>query len=538
MNSGLRYTAFLAALIILFTATLLLPGKLLITAHIGDVLHVLDAGFRMAEGEIPHQDFMTPIGIFAFAPIALFLSLGFGPAASMVLANTFAALLLLPAIAFVGNRRLDGLQKYAFGAVVVIMTMAMIYGGVEAWTSYSMHYNRWAWAVTFIVLAAMIFPLRSGNPDNLGDILVIGFGLSILAMLKITFFLAFGAATLLILLVTKRYKTIAGVAIIGAAVVGILTAFLGLDFWFAYADDLLLVANAQVRIDPDRSLFEVLSNPDRVLGVIALLFSIIFFRMSSLKQQGLILLILTPPFVYVVHQNWGNDLKWLFLLGLYFAVFLPNLANKQFFGVNAAKVSGIFSVVIFTLFAPTIVAMGTSIFRASIFETKEYQIVPYTVVESDLWALGTPFADMAVKNFIPGAENPDTIEKPDNGTPFQHVFNDEELPVCSIMLDILGNMAVTIQHLEQFPETHGKQVLIADFLNALWMFADYERLTNGAPWYYHGDAGQQQAEYYFVPLCPSGPQFRSESNRAMEQTGWQLEEVGRTSMFILFKINK
>ena len=46
-------------------------GQLLVGKHEGDMLHLLEIVFRMADGEWPHLDFMTPIGFMAFAGIQL-----------------------------------------------------------------------------------------------------------------------------------------------------------------------------------------------------------------------------------------------------------------------------------------------------------------------------------------------------------------------------------------------------------------------------------------------------------------------------------
>ena len=45
---------------------LVLPGALSITKHSGDALHMIAIMERLAQGQLPHLDFQTPIGILAF----------------------------------------------------------------------------------------------------------------------------------------------------------------------------------------------------------------------------------------------------------------------------------------------------------------------------------------------------------------------------------------------------------------------------------------------------------------------------------------
>ena len=50
-----------------------------VTLYEGDALHLVDIVLRMAlDAELPHRDFMTPLGVLGFAPIAGFVALGLG----------------------------------------------------------------------------------------------------------------------------------------------------------------------------------------------------------------------------------------------------------------------------------------------------------------------------------------------------------------------------------------------------------------------------------------------------------------------------
>ena len=70
--------AFLVAVWAVLGGIALAKGGFFLAKHEGDTFHLLQIVFRMTGGEWPHLDFMTPIGIMAFAPIALFVEMGAG----------------------------------------------------------------------------------------------------------------------------------------------------------------------------------------------------------------------------------------------------------------------------------------------------------------------------------------------------------------------------------------------------------------------------------------------------------------------------
>lgn len=540
MSASLKFSLSLIAFAVILSIVLLAPGRLLITTHLGDVFHALDASYRIADGELPHLDFMTPIGLFAFAPFALFLSMGFGPGSALLMGNVLVTALLLPATIWASITRLDGLMRWVFGATIVIFNMAVIYGGVESQTSFAMHYNRWAWSIAFMVLLITLLPNRNGRGDTNFDAVFIGLGLSLLTMLKITYFMAFGGAIFLILLSQKRFRLMIGIAIVGVLSFVALTLALGVDYWFAYADNLIEVANTSLRPYPYRPWVNALGSPDRVVGMFVLTALIIIFRKKGLENEGLVLLILTPAFAYVMYQNWGNDEKWLFILGIYLISVLPKFSGQKLFGQDAQKVMSGAVIVVFTLFVPIMLAMGPSIFRASLFKDKGHRPVPFLNHVDNLWSGGSSGATLGISSAVSGLPDVITadIDADDEEDEIIHQILGEPLPECKMGGNILGARAVVQEHLKDFPETSGQQVLEADILNTLWMFTDIKRTTGGAPWYYGGDAGLEEAAYYLVSFCPMSPKWRSASISAMEDTDWGLDEVGRTSAFILFKIRR
>ena len=129
---------FFVAVIVAMCGAALLKGGLYLGKHEGDTFHLLQIVFRMADGQVPHLDFMTPIGVIAFAPIALFVKLGYGAGISIILSQLLVAIALLPAVWWVAYSRLQGLLPYLFGLFVLVLVTALVHGEAQrsvAWCS-------------------------------------------------------------------------------------------------------------------------------------------------------------------------------------------------------------------------------------------------------------------------------------------------------------------------------------------------------------------------------------------------------------------
>ena len=188
-NPAILFGFFVAFIVAICGATLAKDG-LYLGKHEGDMLHLADIVLRMAQGQVPHQDFMTPIGILAFWPIVEFVQWGFGIGTSIKLAQIAVSILILPALFWASYSRLSGLPAYLFGIFVIVLMTSLVHGEGESSLSISMHYNRWAWAVSFVVLILAMLPNR-GDERPLLDGLFIGTGMFVLMMIKVTYFGAF-----------------------------------------------------------------------------------------------------------------------------------------------------------------------------------------------------------------------------------------------------------------------------------------------------------------------------------------------------------
>ncbi len=152
---------------------------------------LLDGGWRMLQGQIPHQDFHTPIGPFYLLAVATAMRwfgsdpdvLGF-VASAFFLVATFCGW-------FVAQRRLAAWP--AVVAALVCGTLALtpaLFGssGVEG-LSFGGHYTRVAWALFTVVALAALAPARfqQGRAARYGEAAILGLCLTLMAGCKVTF---------------------------------------------------------------------------------------------------------------------------------------------------------------------------------------------------------------------------------------------------------------------------------------------------------------------------------------------------------------
>ncbi len=512
---------------------LMLPSKLMITGHEGDLMHMLDASLRMANGELPHLNFMTPIGILGFAPVAGFLALGYAVGKATLLAEAAMLALMLPAIWWLGATRLSRGQAYYFAIVMVATMMAVVYGGGSSSISLSMYYNRWGWSLTFLLLVTILFKPHRLLGEGWVAPMVIGTSMAALAMLKMTFFVPMLPVIVLIMLTQKQGKVLLKALVVGLLIGVALLAWLGLDFFLAYFNDLLVVTRPEsARVNTGVSLSDVAASPKTLMSSIILFAALVMFRKSGRMQQGLVVLILAPAFTYITYQNWGNDPKWLHLMVLYIWANLPDAAARPVFGVPARQGGLALVVAAVTFIFPSIFSLATTPFRVAFAANTEGN----TKLElnnglSDIWLPERRVSDVVAIQAVSGWPTlmPDLAPVVVNGYTF---------PDCKLGTPIMAQYAGMAKQIEALDGLRGQPVLVADVLNTLWLMADVGRVAGAAPWYYGDDSGLDAAAYLAVPLCPLKPQLRSAMLGQIESQGYALEETYRSELMVLYALAK
>jgi len=530
---------FLVSIIVVLGGLAVLKGGLFIAKHEADTLHLVQIVFRMNMGQWPHLDFMTPLGVLAYAPIALFTWLGAGIGHAILYAQIAVAVVLLPAVWWAGVSRLPRGLAYLFGALVMVLCVAIAFGTEGQTISISMHYNRWAWAFSFVAIAlAVVPPLDRERP--LVDGVIIGLCLAMLALIKATYFISFAPAIALALAFRKDWAAMGWALVAGAGVIVIVTLFAGIGFWFAYVQDLITVSQSQVRPQPGMNLGRVILS-SAYLGATAMaILGTVLYRQSKEDAAGYVLLALLPGFFYVTYQNYGNDPQWLPLLAVLLLAMRPKQVRYNRWGWDIRKGMEIAAIAMFAMAAPSYINMGSSPIRQVTFNAGDYE--PILMTDGKNSDLKLPHVRARrVDGWMTLVKEGSGLEPMEEGADRTDVGSllGEPLPYCRLKLGLPGWVKTIAGDLDRAGFADGRRVFAADIFSSYWLYGNLKPLINGAPWYYGGLPGFDSADYVLVPLCPASPEERKQIlDDIMALEGVALKEVRRTALYILLEIER
>lgn len=484
-----QYSIVLLGVFAAFAAALIVPQGLNLTMHTGDALHMIAIVERMANGELPHVDFMTPIGGLAFAPIAMLVRWGMSAGEAFLAAQVGVAALVLAMGVYIARRRLPDWATLIFGVILLVLCTALIHGEARQGVSVSMHYNRWAWALGFVaVMAAAFAPARQSVLDGV----LVGLVLAILALIKVTFFVTFAPLVVLFALMTGQGRMLVGGIGTGLLIAAMITAVHGLSYWDAYLSDLLTVAGSDLRAQPGIDFQEVLRSPPYIGSTLVVLAMALVLRLQRDNTAALMTLVMLPAGAYVTFQNFGNDPQWLMLLALMLAVWA---ARKTEEAPRLVLVAGAVACAAFT--TPSYMNMAVSPFRHMMIPTAQYtpvlaggtlhQDVRVSRVKANRIQANTPLEGIVpVAGLVPNPA-PEFLGEP--------LRNCRTEPQAAYFASIVGDLAARDIAL-------GARIFAADVYGPYWLFGNYARLRGGAPWYYDGLSGLSDADYVLVPTCP------------------------------------
>ena len=148
-----------AALLLLI---LLLPGRTYLGNYSNDFMIFVDGAYRIVVGQIPNQDFHTPLGPIAFLLPGFGLWAGGSMGAMMPIATATFAIIFAPLMLYVAATRLPLGWALAFGLFMLLLVVVPLNPGDPAdRTSFAMFYNRFCWAM-LSTLFLMILRDKSG----------------------------------------------------------------------------------------------------------------------------------------------------------------------------------------------------------------------------------------------------------------------------------------------------------------------------------------------------------------------------------------
>lgn len=523
------YALFLIGLLAVLAMMRANSGSVLIMSFDGDAIHMAQIVLRMQAGQLPHLDFLTPLGAMAFLPIVWLTDAGFGVGGAFAYAPVMIALIMLPALYWVGLSRFAPSGALALGTVFLVQMLALVHGGVAPTVTASMYYNNWCWAVAALVVALVVVPSRVTNRWTLlAESLILGVGVGFLLLTKATFAVFLLPALLIALLVGRQFKMLAFAVLWSLAFLACITLPLGgLAYWQGYVNDLLFVANSAARGQPGASLTLMLLSPSQIVGALTLLAAVLFLRQARMSGLALVMLALAAGWTLITHQNWQNDPHWLIPAGGLLLAMVRDVTLYNRFGWPLKRALQIVSVILMALGTPLLVTQVQSLLIHNSLNPESFASVFRAPADRDLRFRSGSGGDFRIDQ--PFAALGSAGAKPT-------VFAGETLPDCQKSTGLVAELVETGKRIDLLPQTKGAQTLYADWINGLWLFSDTAPLEGGAPWYYGGTPGFGAADYLVVPLCPMGQDMRRMVLAEIEKDpSLSFSEVSRNDLFILLK---
>ena len=509
-------------------------NALLISVHEGDTFHLLDILFRMEQGHVPHLDFMTPLGILSFLPIEYFLMQGFGVGQALLWSQVLVAAALFPAILYVSWSRLSPKVGYFFGAFAIIQTLALTFGGSEPGLSMSMHYNRWAWTIGFLIILLAFLPARS---RPLVDGVLLGLGLSVLVFLKVTFFVALFPGVFLVLYLNKRSSMIGAMVATGIAAAGFAIFAFSFDFINKYIVDLLTVSGSDVRPHAGTSFGDLLSQPSTIGFTAVGLLTYLLVSRAGHRAEALGLLLLMPGCFFITYQNFGNDPKWLVPMIALMLMLRPEPGVRFVQGADMhTALTGLATAAIL-LFLPSATSLFLSPLKHAAQDISQYEpLLPALADHSDILIRSDRANTMTaqVELDLPGSAWVKYRETAGRGEP--SVLAGVTLPECELQAGTIAWFKEISADLGGAGLPSGSQLFVTDIIAAFWLFGDFAPLSGGAPWYYGNLSGMENADYVLAPKCGFVPRARALMVDELEASPYRLTPVRNNELYVLYSV--
>lgn len=235
------YTALLALLCFL---ALSVPDRVFASSRLHDVVIFLDGIYRVGVGQVPHLDFASPLGAFAFCwpQVA-----GWLPGLDATLADGQALLTVLCVIAatWLALSRLTLVVGVVYVTLVALLVAApMEPGGSTKAVSFAMYYNRICYAM--VLLPLLLIAPSASRVRLLPYALLFAATGFVTLHLKITFFAAWLGIVVFVVLMQRALRPALYVALVLMA-----TAMVAIEVWVpgfyeAYLRDLRLAGGVRL----------------------------------------------------------------------------------------------------------------------------------------------------------------------------------------------------------------------------------------------------------------------------------------------------
>jgi hypothetical protein len=198
-SKRLIWCFYIVNLILVFL--IVYPQAVYIRLFPQDVFGFLDGIHRIASGQVPNRDFLTPLGPMLYAVPALFVRFGANPLLSLAYAQAALLVLNLFVVSHLLRTRLAGTPGLLFALWTSLLLAArMNLGDPMHFVTLAMNYNRYCTVFLSEILIFFIPPKGNDRPTTIIDVAIIALLSLILFYTKMTYFAVAAAALGLFLL--------------------------------------------------------------------------------------------------------------------------------------------------------------------------------------------------------------------------------------------------------------------------------------------------------------------------------------------------
>lgn len=169
---------------------------------------LLNGGWRIASGQVPHTDFHNPIGPLSYLLVAFGMKVAAPSASSIAYGSVLLLAILLPWAWYIASARLPWAVAFmfvVFAGFFLVSPRPPSFGIRE--TSYAMIYNRQGYVLlSMLLLSVFLQPRGSAKRSVSLEGLFVGVLLALLLYCKITYFLTAAVLTAVAVVLDGRPK--------------------------------------------------------------------------------------------------------------------------------------------------------------------------------------------------------------------------------------------------------------------------------------------------------------------------------------------
>ena len=183
-----------------------------VSAFPTDVTILLDSGWRLINGQMPHTDYYSPLGIFNSLPIAFGMKISSPSASAIAYGNVLLLVIFTPWAWFIARSRFSAVNAFLLALFMgVLLVTPRPLGKLIQETSYAMLYNRQGFVLLSLLFVEIFVPPHTPVKPKPKNIFLSGLSSGVLLALlfycKVNYF-AIAIVSILLYFILFRFSKV------------------------------------------------------------------------------------------------------------------------------------------------------------------------------------------------------------------------------------------------------------------------------------------------------------------------------------------